>query len=73
VRCWTFPGNTADTQVIRTVKDDLTGSDTWTERRRDEFVGSLSSSPGCGVTYAAPAAGCCAPPIGLRFELHSVA
>jgi len=25
VRCWTFPGNTADTQVIRTVKDDLAG------------------------------------------------
>ena len=25
VRCWTFPGNTADTQVIRTVKDDLSG------------------------------------------------
>ena len=25
VRCWTFPGNTADTAIIRTVKDDLTG------------------------------------------------
>jgi hypothetical protein len=25
VRCWTFPGNTADTSIIRTVKDDLTG------------------------------------------------
>jgi hypothetical protein len=23
VRCWTFPGNTADTAIIRTVKDDL--------------------------------------------------
>ena len=30
VRCWTFPGNTADTQVIRTVKDDLGG---WGLRR----------------------------------------
>jgi len=25
VRCWTFAGNTADTQIIRTVKDDLDG------------------------------------------------
>jgi hypothetical protein len=25
VRCWTFPGNTGDTQIIRTVKDDLDG------------------------------------------------
>jgi len=25
VRCWTFPGNTADTSIIRTVKDDLGG------------------------------------------------
>jgi hypothetical protein len=25
VRCWTFPGNTADTSIIRTVKDDLVG------------------------------------------------
>lgn len=25
VRCWTFPGNTADTVIIRTVKDDLDG------------------------------------------------
>ncbi|HYO86086.1 MAG TPA: transposase [Dermatophilaceae bacterium] len=25
VRCWTFPGNTNDTAIIRTVKDDLTG------------------------------------------------
>ncbi|HEY6422243.1 MAG TPA: IS1634 family transposase [Pseudonocardiaceae bacterium] len=25
VRCWTFPGNTADTTIIRTVKDDLAG------------------------------------------------
>jgi hypothetical protein len=25
VRCWTFPGNTADTSMIRTVKDDLAG------------------------------------------------
>jgi hypothetical protein len=25
VRCWTFPGNTADTAIIRTVKDDLAG------------------------------------------------
>ena len=25
VRCWTFPGNTADTLIIRTVKDDLAG------------------------------------------------
>jgi transposase len=23
VRCWTFPSNTADTAIIRTVKDDL--------------------------------------------------
>jgi hypothetical protein len=23
IRCWTFPGNTADTAIIRTVKDDL--------------------------------------------------
>jgi len=30
VRCWTFPGNTADTAIIRTVKDDLTG---WNLRR----------------------------------------
>jgi len=30
VRCWTFPGNTADTQVIRTIKDDLGG---WGLRR----------------------------------------
>ncbi len=25
VRCWTFPGNTADTSIIRTAKDDLAG------------------------------------------------
>ncbi|MGO1550436.1 MAG: IS1634 family transposase [Nesterenkonia sp.] len=25
VRCWTFPGNTADTSIIRTIKDDLAG------------------------------------------------
>jgi hypothetical protein len=25
VRCWTFPGNTADTSIIRTVKADLAG------------------------------------------------
>jgi len=25
VRCWTFPGNTADTSIIRTVKEDLAG------------------------------------------------
>ena len=25
VRCWTFAGHTADTQIIRTVKDDLDG------------------------------------------------
>jgi hypothetical protein len=24
IRCWTFPGNTPDTTIIRTVKDDLT-------------------------------------------------
>ena len=30
VRCWTFPGNTGDTQIIRTVKDDLDG---WNLRR----------------------------------------
>jgi hypothetical protein len=30
VRCWTFPGNTADTAIIRTVKDDLAG---WNLRR----------------------------------------
>ncbi len=30
VRCWTFPGNTADTSIIRTVKDDLAG---WQLRR----------------------------------------
>ena len=23
VRCWTFPGDTADTAIIRTIKDDL--------------------------------------------------
>jgi len=30
VRCWTFPGNTPDTSIIRTVKDDLDG---WNLRR----------------------------------------
>ena len=30
VRCWTFPGDTADTAIIRTVKDDLDG---WELRR----------------------------------------
>jgi hypothetical protein len=30
VRCWSFPGNTADTAIIRTVKDDLDG---WGLRR----------------------------------------
>jgi hypothetical protein len=30
IRCWTFPGNTADTAIIRTVKDDLTA---WNLRR----------------------------------------
>lgn len=30
VRCWTFPGNTADTSIIRTVKDDPAG---WNLRR----------------------------------------
>src|SRR5437588_4956514 len=30
VRCWTFPGNTADTAIIRTIRDDLGG---WGLRR----------------------------------------
>jgi len=30
VRCWTFPGNTGDTSIIRTVKDDLAG---WNSHR----------------------------------------
>lgn len=30
VRCWTFPGNTGDQKIIRTVKDDLAG---WNLRR----------------------------------------
>jgi transposase len=30
LRCWTFPGNTADQQIIRTIKDGL-GS--WNLRR----------------------------------------
>jgi hypothetical protein len=30
VRCWTFPGNTTDTAIIRTIKDDLAG---WNLRR----------------------------------------
>src|SRR6476660_7923270 len=30
VRCWTFPGNTADSAIIRTIKDDLGG---WGLRR----------------------------------------
>lgn len=30
MRCWAFPGNTADTAIIRTVKDDLDG---WNLRR----------------------------------------
>jgi hypothetical protein len=30
VRCWTFPGDTVDTRIIRTVKDDLGG---WNLRR----------------------------------------
>jgi hypothetical protein len=30
VRCWTFPGDTADTAIIRTIKDDLNG---WGLRR----------------------------------------
>jgi hypothetical protein len=30
VRCWTFPGDTADTGIIRTIKDDLAG---WNLRR----------------------------------------
>jgi hypothetical protein len=30
VRCWTFPGDTADTSIIRTIKDDLGG---WGLRR----------------------------------------
>jgi len=30
VRCWTFPGNTGDQKIIRTVKDDL---GTWNLRR----------------------------------------
>ena len=30
VRCWTFPGNQADTRIIRTIKDDLDG---WQLRR----------------------------------------
>src|SRR3954464_3850063 len=30
VRCWTSPGNTADTAIIRTVTDDLAG---WNLRR----------------------------------------
>jgi hypothetical protein len=30
VRCWTFPGNTSDQRIIRTVKDDLAG---WGLRR----------------------------------------
>ena len=25
VRCWTFPGNTSDQVIIRTIKDDLVG------------------------------------------------
>ena len=30
VRCWTFPGDTGDSQIIRTIKDDL---DDWNLRR----------------------------------------
>ena len=30
VRCWTFPGNTSDQVIIRTIKDDLAG---WTLNR----------------------------------------
>ena len=29
-RCWTFPGDTADTAIIRTIRDDLDG---WGLRR----------------------------------------
>jgi hypothetical protein len=41
VRCWTFPGNTADTAIIRTVKDDLGG---W-ELRRLVWVADRGSPP----------------------------
>ena len=41
VRCWTFPGNTADTSIIRTVKDDLAG---WNLHRM-VWVATAASPP----------------------------
>jgi len=33
------------------------GSDGWSDRRRDEFVGSLKTKRACGATCAAPPPG----------------
>jgi len=33
-------------QLVAHLEQLMTGSDTWTERRRDEFVGSLKTKPG---------------------------
>ena len=46
------------TQLVAHLQELVTGSDAWPARRRDEFVGSLKTKPGCAGICAAPAAGC---------------
>src|SRR5665647_2116505 len=69
VQCWTFPGNTNDTAIIRTVKDDLDG---WNLRRMvwvadrgfasaanraylTRGVGTTSTPRSCGTRTPRPA------------------
>ena len=51
-------------QLVAHLESLIAGSDSWTDRRRDELVGSLKTKPGLRRylrrTSAAPAPGCCA-------------
>jgi hypothetical protein len=50
VRCWTFPGNTADTAIIRRVTDDLGG---WGLRRL-VWVADPAIEPGFASAATGP-------------------
>jgi len=45
-------------RLVAHLEELITGSGAWTGRRRDEFVGSLKTKPGCAATCAAPSQGC---------------
>ena len=47
VRCWTFPGNTGDTSIIRTVKDDLA----WLEPDRMVWVADRGFASAANRAY----------------------